>query len=198
MAQKEQICVTEGRAKYRCPPGMQELIELVNSACEAYEVIEKEYEKEHLPPPKDHDLKSICKSVHELAQMAALPADIWRDYVKAVIGTVEEWEIFCRKLPAPLWRKWPEIDMRGALPFLRTWPQLTISLVIGSDYRVSAPEQYHMTALIGIDARRLRECRVCWRIFWASRVEKTGGPYGCSAQCNNTLRQRNHKERKKP
>jgi hypothetical protein len=195
MAQEQQKGVTKDRSKYRCPAALQKLIDTVNMVEASAEVLE---ENAFDSGDDENLLRGLCKSVHELAQMAALPADLWRDYAKAVVGTVEEWERFCRKLPASLWRRWPEIDTREANPFLRKWPRISIPLIIGPDYIVSAPERTYGTPLIGIDARRLRECRVCWRIFWATRIDKSGGPFGCSPRCNNTLRQREFKASKKP
>lgn len=38
-------------------------------------------------------------------------------------------------------------------------------------------------ALDGVEAARIRECEVCWRIFWAGRITQGA----CSAKCAKTL-----------
>jgi hypothetical protein len=138
------------------------------------------------------NVRNICRTFHQMAQYAALPADMREDYAKAVVGTAEEWDKFCSRLPAKLWREWADID-----PQPRTWfkPRISYPLELGDDWRWRQRERDIMELLEEIDARRLRECRVCQKIYLVSRiVKKTGGPYGCSPQCNNTLRQRTYRE----
>src|SRR5262245_49741457 len=178
MAQKQQTTLTPSRAKNRCPPMLETLIRQVNEIDGDTEIY--------------GHMKSLCKGVHELAQLAALPVGMRDGYATAVVGTDEEWEHFCQGLPGKPWRKWPEMNIQKW-----QWPQTVVELVIDSDGRI-LPVDFVLSALRGVEARRLRECRVCQKIFWASRLDRKGGPYGCSSQCNNTLYQRDSRERKKP
>jgi predicted RNA-binding Zn ribbon-like protein len=45
--------------------------------------------------------------------------------------------------------------------------------------------------LEGIEAARIRECPVCYKIFWAGRRDMGC----CSTQCSHTQRQRKYRER---
>jgi hypothetical protein len=137
----------------------------------------------------------MCRILHELAQLAALPIDMRKGYAKAVVGSAEEWERFCKRLPARLWRDWIEIEPP---PKTWRWPSVLVEFVIDDSGKITRRELDFLIFMEGVEARRLRECRVCQRLFWASRIEKSGAPYGCSDQCNNTLRQRDSRARKKP
>lgn len=44
-----------------------------------------------------------------------------------------------------------------------------------------------------VEARRIRECPICQRIFWAGRLTMQG----CSPRCANTFRVRRHRYRTK-
>jgi hypothetical protein len=149
----------------------------------------------HGPPDVAPHVRNFCRTVHQMAQLAALPADMRQDYAKAIVGTAEEWDRFCKRLPAPLWRDWIDVDPQPA-----TWskPRVSFPMDIGDDGCWRPAESDILQVFDGIDANRLRECRKCWRIFWVSRLDKDGGPFGCSDRCNNALYQRTSRERKKP
>jgi hypothetical protein len=48
-----------------------------------------------------------------------------------------------------------------------------------------------LSALIGVDTQRLRECKVCRRVFWAQRKDR----WTCIKQCSDTQRQRRRREK---
>jgi len=48
-------------------------------------------------------------------------------------------------------------------------------------------ELFDFIATYKIEARRIRLCRICYKIFWANRMDK----WTCSKECGNKLRQRN-------
>jgi len=132
------------------------------------------------------DYKQLCHKI----------VSLWRDdNVPLNAGATEqelsEFEMrFRLTLPpdfaAPLWRKWPDTTPRQK-------PRYTIELDIAGR-RVRRANSNVLQFLEEIkDVSRLRECRVCQRIFWAQRIEKSGGPYGCDTRCNNILRQREYK-----
>jgi|SRR5262245_4541475 len=181
MAQKEQISVSEDRAKYRCPPGLQDLIDLINKIDARTPEDWKEWEK--MAPGVTAAEQQWCKAVHEVAQMATLPVDWREDYRKAVVGTPEEWDRFCRDLSGclghqvELWRRWPGSN------FTR-FPTITMGLAISPDGRINSPDYDGSLSMIGIDAKRLKECRHCQRIFWATRIDMVA----CGKRCAGNLR----------
>jgi hypothetical protein len=184
MARKEQIGVTKDRAKYRCPDALKRLIDSVNWIDDMNDLLDKRGVGD--PNIADQN-KALCKGVHEIAQIAALPQNMWLEYSRAVVGTGEEWEKFCVRLPAQLWRKWPNLVSR-------LWPQITIMLFISDDGLINSPGHDIMTALIGVEAKRLKECRHCQHIFWALRIDMVA----CGKRCATALRQRTFRESKKP
>ncbi len=189
---------TAARRMTQGPPSLTELIDAINAlrpTAELRESLDRREAQEHLVIA--HNMRMVIsvwinlrRTFHRLAHLAALPLDMRGNYILASAGSPEMWERFCSRLPAPLWRDWTEEDGWE-------WPSLSISLEFDDDGRVFTGTDSILSTLIGIEAKRLRECRVCQKIFWATRIEKSGGPYGCGAQCNNVLRQRAHKERKK-
>jgi hypothetical protein len=46
-------------------------------------------------------------------------------------------------------------------------------------------------SLIGIEATRIRECQICYDIFWAGRKDM----WCCSKKCAHVLRQRKYREK---
>ena len=191
MAQKQQTSVTTDRAKNRCPRLLSLWIGKINHIDKMSAKSWADLEK--FSPGGAQLLRGECKAVHELAQMAALPTD-WRDdYSKAVVGTTEEWDRFCRDLsgcmgfPVKLWRKWP-VTIR------KQWPTMSIELTIMNDGRINSLENDVRAAMLGVEARRIKECRICQQIFWATRIDMVA----CGKRCANALRQRTFRESKKP
>jgi len=144
------------------------------------------------PPAVAFHLRDFCRTFHQIAQIVSLPrGNLREEYKKAVVGTDEEWDDFCERLPAKLWRGWTDID-----PSPVAWRKPRISFELDVDDDGIKAEAYHLLQILvetGADIRRLRECRVCLKLFWASRLDKKGGPFGCSPKCNNALYQREHK-----
>lgn len=175
-----------------------ELIDAINALPPSTELIESMDRHTAQEPPVIAQQRrfvinewiKLRRTIYRLAHLAALPLDMWSDYIFASASSPEEWERFCSRLPAPLWRDWTEEDGWE-------WPNISISLEFSDDGRIFEGAKNVLTTLIGIEAKRLRECRVCQKIFLTTRIEKSGGPYGCSSQCNNTLRQRAFKEKKR-
>jgi len=187
MAQKGRNVVTGNRAKNRCKPEVQELIDLVNEIDETSDKDWKELEKYNNPWDAHAD-ENFCKGIHQMAQLANLPVDVREDYVRALGGSPEEWDRFCDRVGVKLWRKWPEPPDRGW-----RWPLVTYELTIDADGRIEPHYHNNLTALEGIEARRLKECRRCQRIFWAQWINMVT----CDDQCGNAFRQQTSREKKK-
>ena len=49
------------------------------------------------------------------------------------------------------------------------------------------------SAIDGVEAKRIRECAVCYRIFWAGRIDQPS----CSTACAHALRNRRYRARYK-
>jgi hypothetical protein len=47
-----------------------------------------------------------------------------------------------------------------------------------------------LQALEGVEAKRIRECKRCGKIYWAGRVDMPG----CSKECTHALRQKRYRE----
>jgi hypothetical protein len=58
-------------------------------------------------------------------------------------------------------------------------------------WRVSMMPNPLFDDLQGVDADRIRQCRYCFRFFWAGRMDQTE----CSHRCNNILRQKDFREK---
>jgi hypothetical protein len=213
----------KSRAKHRCPPSLKKLVDYVNWADAnsldgtlqklVKQMKDARVSESHIRALKKQwasivgSIRSLCRGVHELAQVAALPPTMREKYAKAVVGTDEEWERFCSCLPARLWRdpnpggnlivqgKYREWNRAVALgPRIEwNWPQVAIELVIGDDGRVASPDYNGMAALIGIEAKRLKECRRCQKIFWATRTDMVA----CSKTCAGALRAKTFRENKR-
>jgi hypothetical protein len=52
--------------------------------------------------------------------------------------------------------------------------------------QTNSTEFYELITTHKIEARRIRNCVICPKIFWANRIDK----WTCSKTCGNTLRQR--------
>ncbi|HKQ90020.1 MAG TPA: hypothetical protein VJZ77_05010 [Blastocatellia bacterium] len=165
---------------------MKELIDIVNKIDRISDEDWKEFEYNN--PFDAHADKNFCKGIHQMAQLANLPVNMWGDYARALGGSTEEWERFCQSLPAKLWRKWPEQHDREW-----RWPLVTYELMIDADGLIKPHYHNSLSALENIEARRLRECRYCQRIFWASRIVMVQ----CSKRCGNNFRQKECREKKK-
>jgi hypothetical protein len=111
-------------------------------------------------------------------------------------GTGEEWDRFCRDLSTcldaqvKLWRKWPRTT---PISYAGYRPEILITFTIGDDGRISTPDSNMLTSLIGVEAKRLKECRKCQQIFWASRIDMVA----CDPRCANALRQREFENKKR-
>jgi hypothetical protein len=188
--QKDQTNLTRDRARFQPTPEVGELIALVNAIDE---ISDEEWQKMERYDPFDvFHRQNLCKCVHQIAQIANLPdGNMQEEYAKAVVGTEEEWERFCQRLPVKPWRKWANLHAGQW-----RWPWISYELVISDDGLIVPSHHFRqIAALENIEAKRLRECQKCQRIFWTSRIEKKGGPYGCGPECNNVIYQRNHRER---
>jgi hypothetical protein len=184
---KKQIDVMADRAKYRCPPGLQELIDAVNEIDETSDEKWERIEKRN--PFQAFDEKNLCKGIHQIAQLASLPPGNMREeYAKAVTGTEEEWDRFCQRLATKLWRKWPDLYAREW-----RWPLISFELVIEVDGKIGPHYHNMLNALWGIEAKRLKECRHCQQIFWASRIDMVA----CGNRCAGTLRAKTFRDKKK-
>jgi len=214
--------LTKDRSKNRCPPPLRRLIGLVNSIPPETilphhaEVFNRSFDespdqrqasatmREILRAVPDWyfqafgdeiaayiSIRNLRRTVHEMAQIASMP-DEWRqDYAKAVVSDTEVWERFQTRLPAPLWREWTTTDSVTVTKPWR-WPWIALTLAIGADGRIYHPELEMLTALIGIDAKRLRECRKCHQIFWAQWITTMD----CDKRCGGSFRAKTFREKK--
>jgi hypothetical protein len=117
---------------------------------------------------------------------------------RGYVGADEEWKKFsnCAGVPSGLWRGWTDIDQMPAI-----WSKPRISFGMDITDEGIKPEAYDILQILleaGADIKRFRECRVCQRLFWSARLDKKGGPFGCSPGCNNILYQRTFREAGRP
>src|SRR5262245_1482832 len=223
MPQKQQISVTEDRAKNRCPPMLRRLIDLVNSIPPETALPHqvdlfngsfdespdqrqlRDVMREILRDVPDWyfqcfddeiatyiSFRNLRRTVHEMAQIAALPDDWRQAYALAVVSDTGVWERFQTALPAPLWREWTMMDA-GTVAKPWRWPWSAITHAIGDDGRISSPELDMLTAWIGVEAKRLKECRHCQRIFWATRIDMVA----CGKRCAGAVRAATFREKKR-
>ncbi len=85
----------------------------------------------------------------------------------------------------------------GALPrAIRIWqPESFATIEIGPDGAMTPVPDFLTRvrrALDGCDARRIRQCPICLRLFVALRSDR----WACSARCTNARRQRLHRSEK--
>jgi len=165
---------------------VEELITIVN---EIDRTLDKDWKDLDYNNPWDaHASQDFCKIVHQMAQLASLRADMREDYARVLGGSEEEWDRFCKCLPAPLWRKWHNKSDREW-----RWPLATYELTINSNGKIEPRYHNNLTALAGVEASRIRECRHCQEIFWASRNDM----FACGKRCAGNLRAKTFREKKK-
>lgn len=72
---------------------------------------------------------------------------------------------------------------------------LSVKIIVGNDgfIKLKSTEFYDLLTKYKIEARRIRLCLVCNKVFWATRVDK----WTCSQTCGNILRQRNWQQQNK-
>jgi len=65
---------------------------------------------------------------------------------------------------------------------------LPSSVMVNKDgyIELKTTEFFDFIATYKIEARRIRLCRICYKIFWANRMDK----WTCNKECGNKLRQR--------
>src|SRR5215470_2799791 len=148
--------------------------------------------------------RRIRRVVHELAQCAAQPADK-RDAYKSTVFYRDEKGVWWRgqrlltgRIGGIDLRRWDQPPQwwmedigpndKDALLGPERWP--SASLTIGQDGRFAVRQEGWVTALIGVEADRLRECAVCQVIYWA----RQSNMFACSPRCSNALRQRRLRE----
>jgi hypothetical protein len=185
-SKKQQIDVTSDRAKFGCPLEVRELIRVVNKIDQT---LDKDWKDLDYSNPWDaHANQEFCKIIHQMAQLARVPADMREDYARALGGSQEEWDRFCERLGVPLWRKWSNESDREW-----RWPLGTYELTINSNGKIEPRYHNNLLALAGVEATRIRECRHCQEIFWASRNDMVA----CGKRCANNLRAKTFREKKK-
>lgn len=133
--------------------------------------------------------------------LKGLPSDfrgyIWRpeeaegDLLVAVEEAVERYESFCtarrklRELAA-----FAQSGGSGMKVFLERKHEYTI-YKIDQDGVIRVIKDIFDEAVTGVEARRIRECGQCHRIFWAGRMDQQG----CSPRCANAIRQQKKRAR---
>ena len=65
-----------------------------------------------------------------------------------------------------------------------------LRLSVGQDGRIHIVHGPLIGALEGVEAARIRECRICSRIFWAGRIDQPC----CTSRCASALRTRRYRE----
>lgn len=75
------------------------------------------------------------------------------------------------------------------LSFWTRYSERHNSLRVGKDGLIQQEPSILHACLIGIEAQRIRQCKACKKLYWASRLhQRHGGSNGCSPRCNNSLR----------
>jgi len=150
------------------------------------------------------DFRRRRRAIHELAQYAAQPADKrdvykatvfyrdrktrqwWRAH-RAVAGGIGYTDVARGDGPPEWWLEDISENDKDALLGPERWP--AASLVIDQQGRFAVREEW-VTALIGVEADRIRECEICQQVFWA----RQDNMWACSPRCSNARRQRKLRE----
>jgi len=78
-----------------------------------------------------------------------------------------------------------EVFIRTKTPFHTSISSFT-SLSIDAEGHLKVALSFFMEAIDGVDIKRIRQCPVCEKVFWAGRITQKC----CSPRCSNTFRAR--------
>lgn len=213
---------TRDRAKHRCPDQLEELLEIVNSIppdrvlphieelksqagddeqklrAMIKEKMQGKSPKLLLPPGDTRDLETYSffrfmrLTVRDLANRALLPRDAEFEY-QVSLDKPQQRARFARRFNIV---DWEEGDPRD----YETWPNstrvpsFTVFIYIDAGSGLTNPLRNHwLEALVGIEAKRLRICDFCRRVFWA----RQDNMHACSSRCSTANRQRLLREKRK-
>lgn len=86
-------------------------------------------------------------------------------------------------------------SQEAAQPRLHFHPALTgqAQIIVDEDGTLSVANDKFASAVDGVEARRIRLCEICKRIFWAGRINQPC----CSTACAHSLRNRRYRARYK-
>ena len=127
-------------------------------------------------------------------QKAGLPEEL-RDYVLGK-GSATKFDQALRRYEfVRACRQSLREIIRGASP--KTNASLWLSMSPAPEIRIDGrgvirvDSDEFSRAIDGVEANRIRECKICKHIFWARRITQNG----CTTTCANTLRVRRWRER---
>jgi hypothetical protein len=199
-----QTTKTQDRAKYRCRPELERLIDLVNSIppdrelphiqdlmkeCEGDKarVVDKLIEKLAGAP------QSFTKAdkYYEL-RIDFEPIDIG-DYIASRYMEFRRLRMTVREMARLASYSMVDRARFQVEQFFSPVEERSLYAELDIDDRgeIIVRQDGWLEALIGVQADRLRECEICRRIFWAEDTRSRA----CPTRCNNALRQRKWRER---
>lgn len=111
--------------------------------------------------------------------------DKWRR-VNAWCFRFNDWRVSCQEFVDWAFLKSEGLSVSYTLRFSDV-------LTIGEDGKTQRANNELVDALTNIEATRLRKCRICERLFWATRKDKRG----CSRTCCETLKKRRQRKLQK-
>jgi hypothetical protein len=205
---------SRNRAKHKCPGDLERLIELVNlipvdrplpHVSELMKISGED--DQHLdalvrekltelpeklwriqtPVVKYIRFRKLRMDMHEMAQYGSL-SEMQQIRYQMEVG--EDREKFRKDFKAAFgdnpWHERTQFDTDSSYYNWRP-PKLEVNLDIDRDTGLwRAGESDPLNALVGVEASRLRECKVCQQIFWAHQDNMVA----CTSRCSATNRQR--------
>jgi hypothetical protein len=133
---------------------------------------------------KYETFRHICKTLHELAQLATMSPREREAFNNPDFVFVDP-----NRLP-DAWQatsRYDEMDGRSRW----RWPRADIGIDPDTGL-IGVMKNEWLLDLVGIEATRLRECEMCQRIFWARQDNMVA----CSSSCSNANRQRTFREKR--
>lgn len=198
---------TKGRAKYRCPAELARLIDLVNSVPPDRELPHIQDLLKECEGDKGRFVDAMIEKLAGVPESFTQPSrfDNWRighgsldlaDYIASGYMHFRRLRTAVRKMAqlSGLSESNEGRAQRMVELFLSS-SELSIAAELDIDDRtglITLRRDERLSALIGVQADRLRECEICRLVFWARQDNMVA----CSARCSAANRQRRLRERR--
>lgn len=204
------------RARYRCKPELKRLIDLVNSIppdrklphlfeifpsdpkhpgfllknrnginrlTELFDGVPLDFFGNMDIADKYETFRYTCRKLHEMAQLATMSTSERGNFNKPGLVYVDP-----NRMP-DAWQATSQYDVMDGEPRWQ-WPRADIGIDPETGL-IGVMKNEWLLDLIGVEADRLRECKICQRIFWAWQNNMVA----CNSKCSNVNRQRTLREK---
>lgn len=163
-------------------------------------VIEVSDEVDFSQPPNEDDYLSLYEGFQNLLFFRHLLTSLRATHENAVAASNGDFRIYKQMMITEFYRLInPNANKFARKYFVKSIEEDSVRrfdnlLIDFSPESIFGYEPRPIVRILkGVEFRRVRQCRLCKKLFWAKRLDALG----CSARCSNALRQRKLREKKK-